>query len=115
MVAVSYNPQVDASLAARLVAGGARLIDVREPGEYDAERIPGSELAPLSAFDIYCPVDDGRPIIVTCLAGSRAVRASHRLIARGHPSVLAIAGGLLAWKAAGLPTQGPGWDTQGDD
>lgn len=115
MLAASYNPQIDPALAARLIAGGARLIDVREPREFDAESIPGAELAPLSAFDLYCPHDDGRPIIVTCLAGSRAVRASHRLIARGHPSVLAIAGGLLAWKAAGLPTQGPGWDTQGDD
>ena len=50
----------------RLDAGSILLIDVREPSEYEAERIPGALLFPLSTFDASrLPPDAERCIVCT--------------------------------------------------
>lgn len=80
------------------------LIDVREPEEYAAERIHGALLYPLSSFDPKAlPAGEGRKLVLQCGSGMRsakamAIAADAGVVVAGH-----LAGGIKAWKAAGLP------------
>ncbi|MEZ5891320.1 MAG: rhodanese-like domain-containing protein [Xanthobacteraceae bacterium] len=93
-------------VAAELAAGRILLVDVREPNETAQERIPGSMLLPLSAFDLTAiPELHGREVVFSCRTGRRSIRASEIAQAAGLPYRSHLAGGIVAWKAAGLPTE----------
>jgi rhodanese-related sulfurtransferase len=92
-----------AELADRLHHGTAVLVDVREPGEFAVERIPGAVLQPLSSFDPSA-LPPG-PVVFQCGSGKRSLTAIERSMAAGLPHNSHLAGGLAAWKQAGLPTQ----------
>lgn len=82
----------------------AVLIDVREPAEYEAARIPGALLFPLSGFDPQSlPLDGGKRIILQCGTGRRSAQAAQRLLDAGVDETSHLAGGLKAWREAGLP------------
>ena len=81
------------------------LVDVREPNEYAAERIPGAVLFPLSTFDpTALPSPEACDIIFHCKAGGRSAKAVEMCLAKGIAHTRHLAGGFDAWKAAGLPT-----------
>jgi len=83
----------------------AVLIDVREPAEFEAERIPGALLFPLSEFDPGAlPSDPTKRLILQCGSGKRSATAAQRLFAAGADEASHLAGGIKAWKEAGLPT-----------
>src|SRR5579863_10353082 len=87
-----------------LDGGHILLIDVREPAEFAAERIPGALLFPLSTFDVeLLPADDARRVVFHCAAGGRSLTAARERLAHGQPGAH-MAGGISEWKAAGLPT-----------
>lgn len=80
------------------------LIDVREPGEFAAERIHGALLFPLSSFDPAALPDSGeRRIVLQCGSGKRSAMAAERCRTAGLDVTAHLAGGIGAWKAAGLP------------
>lgn len=80
------------------------LVDVREPGEYAAERIPGALLYPMSSFDPAALPDSGaRKVVFLCGSGMRSARAVAACEAAGVAIDSHLQGGLQAWKAAGLP------------
>jgi len=82
------------------------LIDVREPNETARERIGGALLAPLSQFDpIDLPDPQGRVVVFTCASGVRSVKAAEIAQAAGFAYDAHLAGGIKAWKAAGLPVE----------
>ncbi|MDE2135380.1 MAG: rhodanese-like domain-containing protein [Alphaproteobacteria bacterium] len=81
------------------------LIDVREPHEYAAERIPGALLFPLSTFDPRALPDcGGRTVVFQCGSGIRSAKAVAACKKAGLRHDGHLKGGLQAWKAAGLPT-----------
>jgi rhodanese-related sulfurtransferase len=93
----------DLSLALR---DAHQVIDVREASEYEAERIAGTRLVPLSALDRHLDtLDRNRAVYVVCRSGSRAAKAAERLGALGWHDVRVVDGGLRAWAAAGLPVE----------
>ena len=92
-----------AEVAARMKIGGVELIDVREPGEYEAERIQGALLFPLSSFDPHA-LPKNVDIIYQCGTGKRSGIAAAKAQAAGLHHSTHLAGGIQAWKAAGLPT-----------
>lgn len=95
-----FEPQ---ELKTLLDAGRILLIDVREPGEYAAERIPGALLYPLSTFDpSLLPPDGPRQVVFHCALGGRSLTAARKRMALGQPAAH-LAGGIAQWKAAGLP------------
>lgn len=101
--------EIDApTLAHWIKRGEAVLIDVREPEEYQEERIPGSILVPLSSFDPGTLAEryGDRTIVLHCLAGSRAEKAAAMFSLKGHPAPATLRDGLLGWQGAGLPTEG---------
>jgi rhodanese-related sulfurtransferase len=83
--------------------GKILLVDVREPMEYAAERIPGALLYPLSTFDAsQLPPDGAREVVFSCAAGGRSLTAARQRLALGQPAAH-MAGGISQWKAEGLP------------
>jgi rhodanese-related sulfurtransferase len=82
------------------------LIDVREPNETVQERIHGALLAPLSRFDpVDLPNPEGRTVVFTCASGIRSIKAAEIAQAAGLAFDAHLAGGIKAWKAAGLPVE----------
>jgi rhodanese-related sulfurtransferase len=85
------------------------LVDVREAEEFEAERIPGSVVLPLSRFDADAlPAAPGKRTVLTCFIGGRSAQAAERLFAAGYAEAMHLDGGLFGWKEAGLSTvRGP--------
>jgi rhodanese-related sulfurtransferase len=95
-----------AEVAQGLKEGRMVLVDVREPNETAIERFPDALLLPLSAFDPEAiAVPDGREVVFACRSGRRSVTASLAAQQQGFSYRSHLAGGILAWKAAGLPTE----------
>jgi rhodanese-related sulfurtransferase len=95
-----------AEVARGLTEGRMLLVDVRELNETAVERYPGAAIVPLSSFDPkQIPDPDGREVVFACRSGRRSVTASQAAQAAGLPYDSHLAGGILAWKAAGLPTE----------
>jgi rhodanese-related sulfurtransferase len=92
-----------AAEVAQRMKQGALLIDVREPAEFDAEHIEGAKLFPLSTFDPNL-LPKAAPLIFNCGIGKRSALAVARAQQAGYAHKMHLAGGLAAWKAAGLPT-----------
>jgi len=93
-----------AEVARLMQAGRVLLVDVREPSEYAAERIAGALLYPLSTFDAAALPDDGsRRLVFHCGGGKRSLTAAERRLAAGQVHAAHMAGGIAAWKSAGLP------------
>lgn len=83
----------------------ALLIDVREPGEFAAEHIPGAKLMSLSSFNpTIIRQDTDKKIVLQCQSGRRSARAAQKMFDLGFREVFHLQGGLPTWKAAGYPT-----------
>src|SRR5215472_6300789 len=97
------------SEAARQLAAGACIYDVRSHGYLDAKatRITGSRRLDPNALN-RCSEEfpDGRLVYVycTCIREATSVRVARELHNRGV-RVAVIKGGLRAWKKAGLPVE----------
>lgn len=88
--------------------GEARLVDVREPGEYWGElgHVQGAELVPLSTVRAHFQRGDQDELIVlVCRSGGRSGQAASVLADMGFRSVINMQGGMLEWNAAGLPVE----------
>lgn len=101
---------------ARVDAGEAILVDVRDAGEWQAGRVPGAILAPRGILewmaDPACPnhipalvaaVD--RPVILQCAHGFRSLLAGQTLQSMGFTDVASVIGGFEAWEQAGYPVE----------
>jgi rhodanese-related sulfurtransferase len=102
-------PEIDVKTLAEERAGGAPLIDVRQPDEWEEFRAPGAVLIPLG--EVVERVDevpaDGT-VYVICRSGPRSAKAVEYLRSVGVDAVN-VTGGTLAWRDAGLPIDaGPG-------
>src|SRR5262249_48353456 len=85
------------------------LVDVREPNEVAAEAYPAGVVVPLSTFDpAAIPDPQGKQVVFACRSGKRSVTASLAAQAAGLPYDKHLAGGILGWKAASLPTKAGG-------
>lgn len=90
---------------AALDAQQVLLVDVREPDEFAAERIAGAVNVPLSTFDpAALPEASGKTVVLQCAGGKRSAIAVDKCRKANQAIETHLAGGLAAWKAAGLPT-----------
>ncbi len=93
------------TLKKRLDEGEAILIDVREVHEHAREHIEGARLAPLSCFNVE---DFGehreKMAVFYCQSGTRTSFNAGLLSSKGFRDAYHLSGGIMAWKAAGLPT-----------
>jgi rhodanese-related sulfurtransferase/rubrerythrin len=85
--------------------GAYTLLDVRQPGEYESEHIPGARLIPLPGLkDGRRQLDSQKPVIVYCASGGRSLAAAQLLSGLGFNEIYNLQGGIKAWqggKAAG--------------
>jgi rhodanese-related sulfurtransferase len=92
-----------------MAEGRYLLVDVREPNEVAVDAYPGAVVVPLSTFDPHAIPDPGaKQVVFACRSGKRSVTASLAAQAEGLAYDKHMAGGMLAWKAAGLPTKAGG-------
>lgn len=86
---------------------GARLIDVRTPGEFASVHADGAELLPLNRVDelptLVCESGEAPQIYIICRSGARAQQACQRVLSKGLKNVYVVTGGTDAWVRAGLP------------
>lgn len=105
-----------AQVEAHLLAQDSVLVDLREPNELDDEGlIAGAQHVPRGVLEFWADpespahrpfLDPEQRTIVYCAAGSRSALAADALLRLGYRDVAHLAGGLAAWKAAGLPVAG---------
>ena len=99
---VTVNPATEITsieLKQRLDRGDTlTLVDVREPNEYQINRIPGSVLIPLGEVPRrYAELDKDAEIVVSCKMGGRSAKAADFLRSVGFKRVLNHKGGILDW------------------
>jgi rhodanese-related sulfurtransferase len=106
--------KVGADRAARELAAGALLVDVREPGEVEYwGSISGATLIPRGVLEFRADPDGARHdprlrpdrrVLVCCDTGERSALAAATLQAMGYTDVAYVDGGIAAWCAAGFAT-----------
>jgi rhodanese-related sulfurtransferase len=83
---------------------GARLVDVREPDEYETGHVPGAVLVPMATVpDALDQFPAGATTYVICKTGGRSLRACEFLVDQGL-DVVNVEGGTMAWIISGRTT-----------
>jgi SulP family sulfate permease len=92
------------TFAGMVETGDSILIDVREAEEFDRGHLAGSQLVPLRELvEIPERVPRDRSVLIVCRSGRRTARAMQILRDQEFDNYLGLRGGILAWRAAGLP------------
>ena len=74
------------------------LLDVREPDEFAAYRIEGSQLMPMRSLPARLHELDRRAdVVMVCRSGARSYHAGLFLRQNGFERVYNLAGGVIAW------------------
>lgn len=76
-----------------------RLIDCREPEEWDIVHIDGAELIPMGEIPL-CIEDLGNSpngLVIYCHLGMRSLRATQFLRGHGLANTFSMGGGIEAW------------------
>jgi molybdopterin/thiamine biosynthesis adenylyltransferase/rhodanese-related sulfurtransferase len=91
-------------------AGEAKLIDVREPHEWDEAHLEGASHVPqaelLDRISGLVP-DRSDRIVLYCRTDNRSSRAADALQDLGYENVSVMRGGIVGWQEAGLPVVAP--------
>jgi rhodanese-related sulfurtransferase len=96
--------QLDTLSATRLINDGAVVVDVRDTTEFSAGHLVNAKHIPVGDIDKRMgDIPPGKPVLVYCSEGNRSSKASAALKKAGREQIFALAGGLSAWKQAGLP------------
>lgn len=105
-MSATTGPSISPLEANDLIEGGALLIDVREPSEWEAGHAPAARHIPLGHLpEELGSVPDDRTVVLVCRMGGRSARATALLLGAGKDAVN-LEGGMQAWQAAGLPVEG---------
>jgi rhodanese-related sulfurtransferase len=96
---MSYKTITPAEYAERTASGErVRLIDVREPEEFELARVAGAELLPLSRFQEWAGALDAKEeIVVMCHHGVRSALVCAYLAGQGFTKMVNLAGGIERW------------------
>ena len=87
-----------------------QILDVREPKEFNDElgHIAGAKLIPLGELATRIgELDKSKPVVAVCRSGARSARATLMLQQNGFARVANLSGGMLRWRAQGLPAEAP--------
>lgn len=91
--------QISAAEARQHVAAGAKLIDVRTPGEFSSRHLDGAINVPLNTLPARAeslgPKD--APYVLYCASGTRSAMAKSALKARGFTKVFNL-GPMSRWR-----------------
>jgi hydroxyacylglutathione hydrolase len=79
------------------VLDGARVLDIRQRGEYQAGHVPGADSIELGALTTRASELPDEPLVVMCGHGERAMGAASLLARTGHHHVTVLDGGPQDW------------------
>jgi rhodanese-related sulfurtransferase len=83
--------------------GPVILLDVREDDEWQRGHAPGAQHIPMGQVPSrIAEIDRNAQLFVVCQAGGRSQRVAQYLARNGYAPAN-VAGGMLAWAAAGRP------------
>lgn len=90
-----------------LLKKGARLVDIREPDEFESVHVEGAEPVPLSLarYEHIAPSTPGNPIIFTCHSGNRVGQNERLLEEMAQGPAYKLQGGMEAWINKALPVR----------
>jgi molybdopterin/thiamine biosynthesis adenylyltransferase/rhodanese-related sulfurtransferase len=98
--------EVRAPEAIELARDGYRVIDVREPAEWQAGHVDGATLIPVSEvaarFETEVP-DRDSPVLLHCRSGARSGRVAAYLAQRGYTNLVNLVDLIDAWPRLGGP------------
>jgi len=79
--------------------GEARLIDVRDPWEYETARIEGSLLMPMGDVPsrAHQELDPDERLLILCHHGVRSLSVTSWLRQQGFDNAQSVSGGIEAW------------------
>ncbi len=95
-----YDYEITAMDASTLLQEGkAKLIDVREPWEYQTAHVEGSVLIPMGEIPAraHQELDPDDRLLILCHHGARSLSVTNWLRQQGFESAQSIAGGIDAW------------------
>ncbi len=97
--------------AKRMIEAGARVIDVRQPDEWNRGHIPEATLIPLDGIYAFgtalkkLNVPEDADVIFTCAVGQRSAAASEIALLTGLKKVYNLANGMNGWVARRYPIE----------
>ena len=80
--------------------GDRAVLDIRQPGEFEAGHLPGSRNVPLADVAGHPEAVPTGPTVVMCGHGERAMGAASLLARAGHTDLLVLEGGADDWADA---------------
>ncbi len=84
----------------------AQIVDVRSAEDFGKGSLPNAKNIPVAKLQERAgDLKKDRPVIIVCNTGSTAGPAAAQLRAAGLNDVYVLAGGLAAWREAGLPVR----------
>jgi rhodanese-related sulfurtransferase len=112
-VPLGWVPEISAEALSQALARAAsapQILDVRTEGEWQRGHIEGAIHVPVQHLKVRLPtlgLDRGRPVVAVCLSAHRSIPAVRLLRRQGFTDAKQLAGGMLAWRRAGLPESQP--------
>ena len=89
-------------------AADALVIHVGTSQQFAQAHPPGARWAPRGSLEgdiAELAPEDSTPLVVVCESGEQSLLAAQTLLELGRPSASAVAGGMAAYRAAGLPIE----------
>ena len=81
--------RVSSSVVHEKIQAGARIVDVRSPGEFQSGAYPGAVNIPVQELEArLSEVPRDRPVVLYCASGARSAAAERILRARGYTDVV---------------------------
>jgi len=83
-----------------------QLVDVRTPEEFANGHIQNAQNFNVNGSEFMTQLstlDKSKPVYVYCLSGGRSSAAAQKIISAGFSEVYELEGGMMKWRAAGLP------------
>ena len=117
--ALAEIEEISAEEAKRRLAAAERegwhFLDVREPDEFAAGRIPGAYNVPRGFLEVKADLehpkrdtwleDRIRPLVIYCGGGHRSALAAQTLQQMGFERVVSMAGGWSSWSGRGYAVE----------
>lgn len=104
--AMAQIQQIDIAGANAQLAKNGAVIDVREPGEYQAGHLPGAVNIPRGVLEFNIGnnpalANKDQPIVLYCKTGGRAALSAVNLQRMGYSQVRSLTGGFDGWVSGG--------------
>jgi len=92
--------------AQKMMKTGAKMVDVREPAEWEEAHVKGSTLIPLAKVKQQPRKAALAPkVLLLCRSGKRSAVAAAAMSELKNVKLFVVEGGIVAWQKAGLPVQ----------